>query len=187
MAETTAVQVPDIVPAIWWAFMLQGILAIVFGTAFYFWAPAFANLAAYVAGIFIILYSISTVIRGAQGTETKQHRAGLIIIGVLGVIIGILAVVYVGTLWIVLGILIAAWAFLTGYGDLWVALTSNGDKWFRAFLFITGILSLLLGFVFALFPGLGLLVTIQVLGIFLIAIGIMQIVNGFYLQATVKA
>jgi uncharacterized membrane protein HdeD (DUF308 family) len=187
MAETTAVQVPDIVPTIWWAFMLQGILAIVFGAALYFWTPVFANIAAYLAGAFIILYSLSTIIRGARGTGTKQHRAGLIILGVLGTIIGVIAVVYVGTLWVVLGILIASWAFLTGYGDLWVALTSNADKWFRAFLFIAGVLSLILGFVFALFPGLGLFVTVQVLGIFLMAIGIAQIVNGFSLQAAVRA
>jgi uncharacterized membrane protein HdeD (DUF308 family) len=187
MAETSAVQVPDIVPAIWWVFMIQGILAIIFGAALFFWTPMFADLAAYIAGAFIILYSISTVIRGIWGTGTKTHRAGLTILGVLGIILGIFAVAHVYILWGTLGILIAVWAFLAGYGDLWVALTASGNKWFRAFLFITGILTLLLGFIFALFPALALLVVVQVLGIFLIAIGIVHIVNGFYIQAIAKA
>lgn len=165
----------------------QGILALIFGAALYFWAPMFADLLAYVAGAFIILYSLSTVIRGARGTGTKKHRAGLIILGVLGILLGIIAVANVFILWVTLGILIAAWALLTGFGDLWVSLTANGKKLFRALLFITGVLSLFLGFIFGLFPALGFLIVVQVLGIFLIAIGIVHIVNGFHLQATARA
>jgi uncharacterized membrane protein HdeD (DUF308 family) len=187
MAESNTVQIPDIVPAIWWVFMLQGILAIIFGGALYFWSPMFADLAAYLAGAFIILYSISTIVRGVWGTGTKKHRAGLIILGVLGLIIGIFAVIHVFILWVTLGILIAAWAFFTGFGDLWVALTANANKWFRALLFLAGVLAIFLGFIFALFPALGLLVVVKVLGIFLVAIGIVHIVNGFYLQAIARA
>jgi uncharacterized membrane protein HdeD (DUF308 family) len=109
--------------------MVQGILAILFGGAALLWTPLVVDLVAYFIGALFILYSISTVIRGIRGSG--KHRMGLVVIGLLGILIGIFAVVHVYVLWITIGLLIAVWALLTGFGDLWLALTAQGRGSFR--------------------------------------------------------
>jgi uncharacterized membrane protein HdeD (DUF308 family) len=180
MAEPAAEPVPEIIPVIWWVFMVQGILAIVFGGAALLWTSLVVDLVAYFIGALFILYSISTVIRGIRGSG--KHRTGLVVIGLLGILIGIFAVVHIYVLWITIGLLIAIWALLTGFGDLWLALTAQRGGSFRALLFVAGVLSLLLGFTVGLFPALGTLVMVQVIGIFLVAMGIAGIINGLLLR-----
>ena len=138
---------------IWWVFTVQGILAILFGGAALLWTSLVVDLVAYFIGALFILYSISTVIRGIRGSG--KHRTGLVVIGLLGILIGIFAVVHIYVLWITIGILIAIWALLTGLGDLWLALAAQKGGSFRALLFVAGVLSLLLGFTVGLFPALG--------------------------------
>jgi uncharacterized membrane protein HdeD (DUF308 family) len=64
---------------VWWVFMVQGILAILFGGAALLWTPLVVDLVAYFIGALFILYSISTVIRGIRGSG--KHRTGLVVIG----------------------------------------------------------------------------------------------------------
>ncbi len=163
----------------WWTFLLQGLFAIIFGSIALLWAPLIVTFIAIFIGILIILYSATIIIQGITG-ETRSII--LLILGVLGVLIGIYAISNLWAMWITLAYIIALWAFMSGFGDLWLALTHSEFRWYRILLAISGIIGIILGFYIIMFPALGDVVIIQVVGIFAIASGIISIITGIFMK-----
>ena len=172
----------SLLPVVWWAYLIQGLVAIIFGAVALFWTKFAIDIIAYFIGALIIISSLSLLMKGAMGRGTGSYRAIVIILGILGLLVGILAVLNVYVLWITIAVLIAMWAFLSGFGDLWIALTSHEKGTYRALCFITGIIGVLLGLLLVLFPALGTIAVMQVVGIFLIAIGVAAVITGFLIQ-----
>jgi uncharacterized membrane protein HdeD (DUF308 family) len=177
----------DFTPLAWWIFLLQGLIAIIFGAAAILWAPLIVDLIAFFIGALIIIYSISTIIKGLAGQDKGTSRILLIILGIIGIIIGVLAIMNLAVLWVTIAVLIALWAFITGFGDLWIGLTAERENgWYRALLVISGIIALMLGIMMMVFPMAGTAVIVQVLGIFALAMGIVSLITGFIIQAKIK-
>ncbi|MBP2132876.1 uncharacterized membrane protein HdeD (DUF308 family) [Methanomicrobium sp. W14] len=175
-------------PVNWWVFLLQGLIAIIFGAIALVWAPYVVDLFAYFIGALIIIYSISTIIKGIVKKDSTKSKAVLVIIGIIGLIIGILAVLNVLVLWLTIAVLIAIWALITGFGDLWLGLTAEKENgWYRLLLSITGIIGIALGIVLIIFPLLGTVVIVQVIGVFAIAIGIVDLITGFMVQGKLSS
>ena len=75
------------------------------------------------------------------------------------------------------------WAFITGFGDLWLGLTAEKENgWYRILLVISGIIALILGMFLVIFPIMGTVLIVQVIGLFTIAMGIVGIITGFMVQ-----
>ena len=171
-----------LLPVVWWAYLIQGLIAILFGAIALFWTKFAVDIIAYFIGALIIISSLSLIVKGAKGKESGGHRTLIILLGLLGLVIGVLAVLNVYVLWVTIAVLIALWAFISGFGDLWIALTSHEKGTYRALCFVTGIIGVLLGFMLVLFPAVGTYAIMQVVGIFLIAMGIAAVITGFYIQ-----
>jgi len=173
----------EFTPINWWIFLLQGLIAIIFGGIALVWAPIVVDVFAYFIGALIVLYSISTILKGFIKKDEAKTRAILVIFGIIGLIIGILAVLNVGILWLTIAVLIAMWAFLTGFGDLWLGLTAEKENgWYRILLALSGIIALILGMFLIMFPMLGTVFIVQIIGLFTIAMGIVGIITGFMVQ-----
>ncbi|MDD4127764.1 MAG: DUF308 domain-containing protein [Methanomicrobium sp.] len=175
-------------PVNWWVFLLQGLIAIIFGGIALVWAPIVVDIFAYFIGALIIIYSISTILKGIVKKDEAKSRLILVIFGIIGLIIGILAVMNIGVLWITIAVLIAIWALLTGLGDLWLGLTAEKENgWYRLLLAITGIIAIALGISLMIFPLIGTVLIVQVIGLFVIAMGIVGIITGFMVQGKLSA
>ncbi|MDD3976908.1 MAG: DUF308 domain-containing protein [Methanomicrobium sp.] len=175
-------------PINWWVFLLQGLIAIIFGGIALVWAPLLLDLFAYFIGALIILFSISTIIKGFTNRDSGKSKIMIVILGIIGLIIGLLAVLNVEILWITIAVLIAIWAFLNGLGDLWLGLTAEAEnKWYRLLLLLAGIIAIALGICLIIFPMLGTILIVQVIGLFIIAIGIVEIITGFMVQGRLSA
>ncbi|MCK4270890.1 MAG: DUF308 domain-containing protein [Methanogenium sp.] len=166
----------------WWTFLLQGLFAIIFGSIALLWAPLIVTFIALFIGILIILYSATILIQGITGETGKTSSIILLILGVLGVLIGIYAISNLWAMWITLAYIIALWAFMSGFGDLWLALTHSEYSWYRILLAISGIIGIIVGFYIMIFPALGDIVIIQVVGIFAIASGLISIITGILMK-----
>ncbi|MBN2734198.1 MAG: DUF308 domain-containing protein [Methanomicrobiaceae archaeon] len=178
----------EFTPVNWWIFLLQGLIAIIFGGIALLWAPLVVDIFAYFIGALIILYSISTILKGFVKKDEVKTRLILIIFGIIGLIIGLLAVMNIGVLWLTIAVLIAIWAFITGFGDLWLGLTAEKESgWYRILLIISGIIALILGMFLVIFPVMGTVVIVQVIGLFTIAMGIVGIITGFMVQGKLSA
>jgi uncharacterized membrane protein HdeD (DUF308 family) len=83
-------------------------------------------------------------------------------------------------------VLIAAWALVTGIMELIFAFRANQNTAIRWMFAISGILSLILGFLLLARPVIGALVIIWVIGAYAVLAGILLIILGFRLRS-VKA
>ena len=165
----------------WWALALRGALAVLFGIlAFVLPGATIWSLVLIFAAFSLVdgIFEIVAAIRAARAGE----RWGLLLIhGIAGVVIGIVAFVWPGITVFAFVLLIAAWALISGVTMLVSAVklkTSHGRGW----LVLGGIASLLYGILLAVSPMVGAIVLAWWLGAYAIVFGITLLVLAFRLK-----
>lgn len=176
----------ELIHAAWWIFVLQGLLGIIFGLIAVFFPGFVLGVLAFFLGAIIILYSLSVIIQGFVGNEKGSTKLLMVILGILGIIIGILALMNIEVLGLTIALLLALWAFLTGFSHLWLALTATQFQWYRILLFLSGIIFIILGFFLVMTPLMATAALIWVLGIFGVAFGVVLIILGLVMQSRIK-
>jgi uncharacterized membrane protein HdeD (DUF308 family) len=162
-----------------WSLIIRGILAIVFGIAVWIW-PHITLL------VLIVMFGIFAVASGifALGAAFQAHRAHrgwwmLAVSGVLGIVAGIVALVWPHETAFILLYIIAIWAIVTGVSEIIAAFTpgrTGADEWL---LVLAGVLSIIFGILLFIFPGVGLMALVWLIGIYAILYGISLIVSAF--------
>jgi uncharacterized membrane protein HdeD (DUF308 family) len=177
----------DALRAHWWAFLIRGIIAVLFGL-FCFFLTGAAILALVIwIGVFFVLDGVLMII-GALHTARMSHASQWrwqLVGGILGIVVGFLTFVWPGITALLLATLIAAWAFVTGVFELATAIRMRAalpNEWLWV---INGILSILLGIAIFIFPGAGLVAVIWLLGFYAVLAGIAMIALSFRLRRAV--
>ncbi len=162
-----------------WSLILRGILAIVFGIVVWVW-PHITLL------VLIAMFGIFAVVSGifALGAAFQAHRAHrgwwmLALSGVLCIAAGIIALVWPRETALILLYIIAIWAIVTGISEIIAAFTPGRtatDEWL---LVLAGVLSIIFGILLFIFPGVGLLALVWLIGIYAILYGISLIASAF--------
>lgn len=167
---------------VWWAFLLRGVLAILFGVL------AFMN--AVIAAIALVaLFAAWAIIDGVTGIIAGWRTRGQdknwwwsVAEGVLGVVAGVIAVLLPGTAAVALVLVIGAWAVITGvleiYGAIKLREQISGELW----LVLAGLGSILFGVLLFLFPTMGVLTLTWIIGGFAIVFGVLFILVGLRLK-----
>jgi uncharacterized membrane protein HdeD (DUF308 family) len=166
----------------WWAFVLQGVLGIVFGILVLLFPGA-------AIVTFVALFAVWAVISGAgalaQGLREAQHRGNswpYFLIGVVAVAAGIIAVFAPADTLVALIAFIGAWQLVTGLTEIYVAYRIRREienEWLIA---AAGLLRAILGLAFLLMPGLGVVVSLVVIAANAFAFGLLAIVTGLRLR-----
>lgn len=97
--------------------------------------------------------------------------------GVLGILLGIFALLTPLIIAMTITMFIAAWALITGVSDLGLAV-SNKTAPHRALLVLSGIIGILFAIILVLTPVLGAYAIVIVLGIYALVFGITSIFLG---------
>ncbi len=165
----------------WWALLVRGILAVLLGLVALFF-PGIALLTLiYIFAFYAIFDGATALYVAFQERGTHARWGWLLVEGILGIIAGIVAIVYPGETAVVLLYLIAAWALVTGIMELIAAfMVRGGVSWGLA---IGGIISVLLGILLFIRPGAGILSFLWILGIYGIVFGIGMIIHAFQLRS----
>jgi uncharacterized membrane protein HdeD (DUF308 family) len=165
----------------WWAVALRGVCAILFGIiAFLVPGAAMLGLVLVFAAYSVIdgILNIVLAVRGGR----KHERWGLLLLnGLLGIIIGVVAAIWPAITVLAFVFMVAAWALLSGGLMLGAALSmkiSHG-RWLLAF---GAIVSLLYGVLLVASPLVGALVLTWWVGAHAMVLGITLIVLAFRLR-----
>jgi uncharacterized membrane protein HdeD (DUF308 family) len=166
--------------------MAFGIVALVFGLAFLL-VPGFTlTLFLYLFGFFMLLSGF--ILIGFSRYRVGTHRTLNIVEGVINIVIGVVAFLAPGFTALTIVYLVAFFAILSGILQIAESViaprgkTSFGasNRWI---LFVSGLFSLLIGVLIVFFPGAGILALLWVIGIFLIIVGIINIVSGIRMRS----
>lgn len=162
----------------WWLMLLRGIVAIILGLIVLF-DPGIALLAIiYVFGAYALIDGILSVIVAIAERRYLPRWGWLVVEGVAGIILGIIAFVWPGETALILLYIVAIWAVVTGVMEIAAAFTVG--SWLLG---LTGVLSIVFGIILFVHPGAGLLSILWLLGIYAIVFGIVLIVHAFQLHA----
>ncbi|MET7392298.1 DUF308 domain-containing protein [Dactylosporangium sp. NPDC005572] len=171
-----------------WLLGIRGVLAIVFGILAVIWPGVTVIALALLFGIFAIVTGIEQLvhaIRPAPGPSNPVTgfadgggpRAARAVAGVVGLVVGIMAIVWPGITAVVLAIMVGVWAVLTGLADLWLATRQHGG-WSLA---LIGALAIVAGLFVMVRPEAGALVIAWAIGLYAIVSGILLLVAAYQL------
>ncbi len=167
----------------WWALVIRGIVAILFGLAALFWPGRTLLVLVLLFGAYALIDGIFAVI-AALGDRREHPNWGMLLIGgIIGIIIGIITFFWPGITALTLLYLIAFWAILIGIYELSLAfgmhLAASGE-WA---LVLSGIISIIFGLILLFQPGAGALALVLVIGVYAIIIGILLLIRAFRLRS----
>ncbi|HXJ83374.1 MAG TPA: HdeD family acid-resistance protein [Candidatus Methylomirabilis sp.] len=167
----------------WWAVLIRGLAAIVFGLIA-FLAPGFMVLwLALLFGAYALVDGVFAIIAGIRAAERHERWWPFALEGLASIIVGIIALVMPVAAAIALLYFVAAWAILTGVLRISAAIRLRKEIRGEWFLILNGALSVLLGILIIARPGAGLITLVWVLGAYAIVYGAMLVALSFKLRS----
>ncbi|MBJ7471303.1 MAG: DUF308 domain-containing protein [Solirubrobacteraceae bacterium] len=104
-----------------------------------------------------------------------------VLVGVVGIIVGILALAWPGPTLLAVGLLFGIYLLFAGFGDLFAAFNgqSSSSAFVRVLFGILGVVTIGAGFILLIRPAASVLVAAFVLGFWFLMAGSVQLVTGF--------
>ncbi len=165
----------------WWALLLRGIAAIVFGVLAFAWPGITIVSLVILYGAYALVDGVFSIIAAISG-GTPAPRWWLAIVGIVGVLAGLVAFAMPGVVALYLLLFIGAWAIVSGIFEIVGAVRLRKEIDNEWMLILHGVLTVLFGIVLIAMPGTGALALIWVIGAYAIAAGIIMVVLAFRLK-----
>jgi uncharacterized membrane protein HdeD (DUF308 family) len=166
----------------WWAMVLRGVLAIIFGIMVIAWPGIALQTLVLLFGAYMLVDGVFAIAGALTHRSQYKHWWLALLEGLVGVVVGILTFIYPGITALTLLYLIAIWAIITGVFELMAAIRLREEidnEWFLA---LTGIASLLFGALILLRPGTGVLAVLSLIAGYAIVFGVLMIILGLRLR-----
>jgi len=165
-------------------FLVRGILLLLFATLVIVFQKNVVHMIFIAIGLYIIIIAIKFLADMFNKQVTRLDRWAFVEV-ILLIALGVVMLFYRDSLMNILGTLIGAFAFVAGIFQLIFALTSIGRL--RLWLFITGVLGIILGLLLFNAPVTWSIIVISVLiGAYLLILGIVFLALSFYFKSLQK-
>lgn len=167
----------------WWMVVLRGALALIFGILSIVW-PGITILALVILwGAYALVDGLTAVMLGLTDRSAPgEHRITYGLLGLLGIIAGVLTLVWPAATALVLLLIIAFWAIIAGVVQLAAAIRLRKvitNEWFLA---LSGVVCLVLGIMLIVQPAKGAVTLVVVIATFAMVWGVSLILFGLRLH-----
>ena len=178
---------PHLVQRLWLSAIVSGVLAVVLGLVILLWPGPSIVVAAVLFGVYLVVSGVWQVIFAFSLPVSAGGRVLLLISGAASLILAVLAFRHFGEGYAIL--LLAIW-IAVGFIFRGVSTTAMGvsDRGVpgRGWAIFFGVISIIAGIVVLAWPFDSIVTLALVVGIWLIVIGVMEIVSGFAMRSDVK-
>ncbi|WP_340694004.1 HdeD family acid-resistance protein [Hyphomonas sp.] len=164
----------------WWAMLLRGIAAVLFGILSFAWPEISLQTLMIVFGVYVIMDGAFLVGAAFKGGVSRYWL--LLLNGVLGIGAGVIAMAWPGLTAIVLVFVIGWWAIFSGIVAIVLAIRVRREIENEWLLILSGILSVLFGAALLIAPGAGALALIWLIALWALVFGALMIVLAFRLR-----
>ena len=171
----------------WWAVLLRGIAALIFGLLAFFWPGVTGVVLVLLFGAYAFVDGIFALVGAVRAAESHERWIAFAVEGIIGLIIA--AITFFDPLITAIALywLIAIWAVLTGIFELVAAVQLRKmvpNEWL---LILGGLASVAFGILMVVFPLAGALTVVWLIGAYAIVFGIVLIALSFRLRAHAHA
>jgi uncharacterized membrane protein HdeD (DUF308 family) len=166
----------------WWALLIRGIAAVIFGILAFVWPGATGLALVILFGAYAFVDGVFALIAAIRAGETHQRWIAFAIEGIIGLIIAAIVFIHPVIAAIALYITIAIWAVLTGIFEIVEAVQLRKlipNEWL---LILGGICSIVFGILLVAFPMAGVLTVIFLIGAYAVIFGIIMIAFSLRLR-----
>jgi uncharacterized membrane protein HdeD (DUF308 family) len=171
----------------WWAVLIRGIIAVIFGILAYLWPGATWVAIAILFGAYALVDGIFAIVATVRAAETQQRWWPLMIEGIVGTVIAAITFYDVRITIFALYFTIAAWAFLTGIFEIVAAIELRKHIANEFWLILGGIASIAFAVLMIWFPLAGFFAVTWLIAAYAIVFGIMLIALAFRLRSHLPA
>jgi len=171
----------------WWILGIRGLLAVLFGLAAIVWPRLTLLVLVLLFGAYALVDGVIAVVVSLQVRRVFTRWWVLLLEGLVGIIAGLLTFLWPGITALVLLYVIAFWAIVTGVFEIAAALSGwlpVAQEWSLA---LAGVLSVLLGVLLVILPGVGLLSLVWLIGVYAIVFGVLLLIRAFQLRRAATA
>jgi uncharacterized membrane protein HdeD (DUF308 family) len=168
----------------WKSMALRGLAAVLFGVLALAWPGITLRALILLFGAFVLVDGIFTLAAVFTGTAQAEggRKAWLVIDGLIGIAVGIVAFAWPGMTALALLYLIAAWAIVTGAFKIAAAIAFRRQLEHEWMLGLSGLLSVAFGAVAAAAPGSGALAITWLIGWFALVFGALMLTMAWRLR-----
>jgi uncharacterized membrane protein HdeD (DUF308 family) len=168
----------------WWAFVIRGILAVLFGLIALVLPGVTILSLVLIFAAYAIADGVFALVGSVRAAKQGERWGYLAFEGIVDVVAGLAAAAWPGLTVVVFIALLAAWALITGGFMLAAAIRFDGDG--RGWLFVAATASLVYGALLIVAPMIGAVVLTWWIGAYALIFGIAMLVFAFQLKARVK-
>jgi uncharacterized membrane protein HdeD (DUF308 family) len=166
----------------WWAVVLRGVFAILFGLSAFVWPGITLAVLVLLYGAYALLDGVFAVVWSLVGRHPGAFPWGVLLAGLAGIAIGVVTFLWPGITALALLYVIAVWAIVRGIFEIVAAIALRREIENEWLLGLGGLLSVILGLFLIAAPGAGALAVLWWIGIVAIVLGVLEIALGFRLK-----
>jgi uncharacterized membrane protein HdeD (DUF308 family) len=170
----------------WWLVVLRGVAGILFGIAAFVWPGPTLFVLVTLFGLYALVDGFIAVATGIGHTKDSPRWWVFLLEGLVGIVAGVIALIWPAVTTLALLSMIAVWSIITGILEIIAAIRLRRaitNEWMLA---LGGILSVALGIVLILQPLAGILVIVWTIGAYAMIFGVLWIILGFHLRSVDK-
>jgi uncharacterized membrane protein HdeD (DUF308 family) len=167
---------------LWWAFILRGVLGILFGVMVIVFPGIGLTAIILVFAAWALVGGASSLI-GAWRSRTQRDWWVGLFEGLAGLAAGIVAILLPAAAALALLFIVAGWAIVTGVLQIWMAVRLREQIRGEVWMGLSGLISILFGLFLVIFPGTGILSVLLLVGLFSILMGVPMVLLGWRLRS----
>jgi uncharacterized membrane protein HdeD (DUF308 family) len=170
----------------WWSLVLRGVIAILVGIVTFVWPGITVGALVLLFGAYALLDGVLSLVGAWRASRAHERWGALVLEGIAGIVTAAITVLWPGITAIALVYVIAAWALVTGVFEIAAAVRLRqviAGEWL---LILSGIASIIFGFLAIVLPLVGALAIALGIGIYAVIFGTLLIALGFKLRSWSK-
>jgi uncharacterized membrane protein HdeD (DUF308 family) len=173
----------DMLTRNWWTFAIGGLASVIFGVLTLLWPGLSLVVLIALFGAFALVHGVMALVASYQAHERHLRWGSYLAVGILDLIAAGVTFFWPGLTALALLYVVVAWALVTGILSIGAAIEFHDAIPHAWLLALSGVLSVALAVILALYPRSGILSLVLVVGIYAIAGGVSEMIFAFHVRS----
>lgn len=168
----------------WWTVALRGLVLVVFGILALSWPDRTVTVLLRIFGIIVLVYGIIMLIEALLARRDEEQSSIWPLVGSLvAIAAGVITLAWPSATGLVVIYIVAVWAIATGVIEIAAAFSFPVRDWAVWLLATGGLVSIIIGILFILFPGDGVVGLAWLIGLYALFVGLLHLAIGFKMRS----